>query len=86
MQGAIVVDRVQPQHAGGAFIGLQQPGQHPHQGGFARAVRADQPGDVAFLQRTVERRDGGLLHPGKAFNQPGELDHRVTHGLAHYRS
>ncbi|MNP25157.1 hypothetical protein D3C76_1179520 [compost metagenome] len=79
MQFAVVFDRVESQHAGRAFIGFQQPGKHAHQRGFTRAVRANQPGHIAFLQGAVQRCDGGFIHARKAFHQIIELDNRIIH-------
>ena len=79
VERAVVFDRVKAQHAGRAFIRLQQTGEHSHQRGFSRPVRADQPGDIAFLDGAVQRRDRRFVHPLKAFNQIAELNNRVIH-------
>ena len=79
MKGSVILDRVKTEHAGRSFIRLQQPGQHPHQRSFPRAVRADQPGHIAFLDSAVQRRDGRFVHSREAFNQIIELNNRVIH-------
>ena len=75
----VVFDRIEAKHAGTAFIRLQQSRQHPHQRGFARAVRPHQPGHIAFLDRTVQRRDRRFSHSREAFDQIIELDNRIIH-------
>ena len=79
VERAVVFDRVKAKHAGCAFIRLQQAGQHPHQRGFACAVRADQAGHIAFLNGAVQRGDRRFVHPCEAFDQIVELDNRVIH-------
>ena len=79
VERAVVLYRIQAQHAGRSFIRLQQPCQHPHQRGLSRTVRADQAGHIALLDGAVQRRDRRLIHPLKAFNQTVELNNRVIH-------
>ena len=75
----VIFNRIEPEHAGRPFIGLKQACQHPHQRGFACAVRTNQPGYIAFLDGAVQRRDGRFFHAREAFDQIVEPDNRVIH-------
>jgi hypothetical protein len=45
---------IEPVHAGGALVGLEQGGQDPDDGGLAGAVRAQQREDAAPLDVEVD--------------------------------
>jgi hypothetical protein len=57
-------------------VGLQQGGQHPHRGGLAGPVRAEQGQHAAPLRRDVH--PGQRLGVPEALGQPLGLDH-VAH-------
>ena len=77
--------RVEAEHLERAAVGPVQPEHQPEQGGLARAVGAEQPGDA---RRDAE---GGAVERGgrpEATGERGGVDHRgrrcrvLTHGLA----
>ena len=81
MQLAILADRIQPGDPQFAAAWLQQPGQHAQQGGFAGAVRADQPDDRAAVQGGGQAGDRRFLKRREALFQPCQLDGvRLFHG------
>ena len=79
VQGAIVGNRVVADDRCAACVGLQQPGEHAHQGGFSRAVRAHQTGYIAGVNGAVQRRDGRAVHAGKAPGQAAQRNDVLAH-------
>ena len=67
-----VLARVEPQDRDGAAVGLAEALDALHRRGLARAVRADQPEDLALehVERHVVDRDGRAV----GFAQMGNLD------------
>ncbi|GAA0907887.1 hypothetical protein GCM10009552_16410 [Rothia nasimurium] len=55
-----------PRHVQLTFAGMQQAGKHAHQGGLAAAVVTFDKGDLARMQREVERPEHGLVLAEKA--------------------
>ena len=53
-----------------------QADEHPQRGGLARAVRTEQPADLALLDLEVEARDG--LHAAVALREAAHGDHRAS--------
>ena len=75
-----VAGRVEPDHQRLAVIGLGQAEQHQDRGRLARAVRSEQPVDLAPLDLEIERVDDG---PGAvSLGQPDRLDERLVHRSA----
>ncbi len=63
---------------GFAVVGLKQRGDHPHRGRLARAVRADESEDVAFLERKVDLVRGDQV--AVAFGELAGFDHAAAGG------
>jgi hypothetical protein len=62
-------------HPYGAAGGLVESGDHPHGGGFARPVRAEEPGHGPGLNHETQTIDGDL--GAVPLREVLDLDHRV---------
>ena len=73
-----ILAHVDAEHAGGAAVGLEQRGEHPHRGGLARAVGAEHAEDLAFGD--LERDPFHRLDIAEALHQSVGHDRRSCHG------
>ena len=75
-----VLAHVDAEHPGGAAVGLEQRGEHAHDGGLARAVGPEQPEHAALGD--LERDALDRLEVAEALHQAVGHDRRSCHERA----
>ena len=66
-----------------AFVRAHQPSQHVEQGGFARAIRADDADDLTGVSDEVDMVGGDQA--AKALDQPFDQEQRFTRAVRRIR-